>query len=752
MGRFGSLSKGKLMILALVFVPLSLLCYQSYSARSKRLSDGSGLNLLNSRRKDAARKDHIAGRARSMVLNQQRERLKASSIQDSLNRAPHLLGGAVKNNNAAEKSSEAKKPDESMMPNDQKDGHRQQGGPKFREEELGDGQKLKRKTGAEPVDHMEDEDLRLRQERKENKQTDHEEQDDQEQERKQREQEKRQEEEERKQHEQEKRQEEEERKQHEQEQREEEEEQANQKRAQEEEKKRQEQERKKEELEERQREQEKRQEQQQRQQPASNGGKGKEDTVKLQFVKKMIKHAWDSYEKHAWGYNELSATGKSGSDGQGMFGNSHIGASLVDALDTLYIAGFMDEYKRGRKWVKEHLDYNKVVGSTVSMFEMNIRFVGACLSMYALTGDELYKEKAKDLVDRFMPAFRSSGLAHNWIVLNGYSKARDDSGPCFVIAEPGTLHLEFAYLSTITGDNRYLKQVEKVRDALTSSSMSGSLPGLISSEINTDSGTPCKSELSLDGGSDSYYEYLIKSYLQSGKTDARALRLFNDLVKSVDSKMMGKVTKGGKTYRFLGRTSGGGGYLDARMGHLACFSGGMFALGAKHGSQPDMTLQLGKDITEACHEMYDKTATKIGPDEGMFMNGDAGQNRIFSLSSPVYLLRPEVVESYFVLWRTTKDPKYRQWAWEAAQAIEKYCRVDGGYTDLANVDQVPPHPNSGMQQSFFLAETLKYLYLIFTDDDVLPLDKWVFNTEAHPFPIKGAFDSDSNLPLHSKTA
>jgi len=42
-----------------------------------------------------------------------------------------------------------------------------------------------------------------------------------------------------------------------------------------------------------------------------------------------------------------------------------------------------------------------------------------------------------------------------------------------------------------------------------------------------------------------------------------------------------------------------------------------------------------------------------------------------------------------------------------------------------------------VQQSFFLAETLKYLYLLFSDDSVLPFDKWVFNTEAHPLPIKG---------------
>ena len=39
-------------------------------------------------------------------------------------------------------------------------------------------------------------------------------------------------------------------------------------------------------------------------------------------------------------------------------------------------------------------------------------------------------------------------------------------------------------------------------------------------------------------------------------------------------------------------------------------------------------------------------------------------------------------------------------------------------------------------QSFFLAETLKYLYLIFCDDDVMSLDEWVFNTEAHPLPVQ----------------
>ena len=38
-------------------------------------------------------------------------------------------------------------------------------------------------------------------------------------------------------------------------------------------------------------------------------------------------------------------------------------------------------------------------------------------------------------------------------------------------------------------------------------------------------------------------------------------------------------------------------------------------------------------------------------------------------------------------------------------------------------------------ETFFLGETLKYLYLLFSDTDVLPLDEWVINTEAHPFPV-----------------
>ena len=158
------------------------------------------------------------------------------------------------------------------------------------------------------------------------------------------------------------------------------------------------------------------------------------------------------------------------------------------------------------------------------------------------------------------------------------------------------------------------------------------------------------------------------------------------------------------------------------MGHLACFSGGLMGLSSQLLNDED-DLEIAKGVTQSCRTSYVKSETGLGPEAF----GPSGT--VFSSSESYYILRPEVVESYFYMWRLTKDKKYRDWAWDAVQALEKNCKAEYGYSGLRNV-------NTGLkdstQQSFFLAETLKYLYLIFSDDDLISLDEFVFNTEAHP--------------------
>ena len=100
------------------------------------------------------------------------------------------------------------------------------------------------------------------------------------------------------------------------------------------------------------------------------------------------------------------------------------------------------------------------------------------------------------------------------------------------------------------------------------------------------------------------------------------------------------------------------------------------------------------------------------------------------------LLRPETVETLFYLYRITNDNKYRDWGWAIFQNFEKFTKLKEGYTSINNVKSTGNPGYRNKMESFFLGETLKYFYLLFSDDPkLLPLDEWVFNTEAHPLPI-----------------
>ena len=132
----------------------------------------------------------------------------------------------------------------------------------------------------------------------------------------------------------------------------------------------------------------------------------------------------------------------------------------------------------------------------------------------------------------------------------------------------------------------------------------------------------------------------------------------------------------------------------------------MLALGGHHLDEPykKRHFQLGRDLTYTCHESYDRTKTKLGPEAFRFSSGI--EAKALKSAEKYYILRPEVIESYFVLWRLTHDPRYRQWGWEAAQALEKHCRTNSGFSGIKNVYSNEPTKDD-VQQSFFLAETLK---------------------------------------------
>ncbi|KAM7186980.1 Glycosyl hydrolase family 47 domain containing protein [Naviculisporaceae sp. PSN 640] len=112
-----------------------------------------------------------------------------------------------------------------------------------------------------------------------------------------------------------------------------------------------------------------------------------------------------------------------------------------------------------------------------------------------------------------------------------------------------------------------------------------------------------------------------------------------------------------------------------------------------------------------------------------------------SINDRRYILRPEAIESVWYMYRITGDPIWQEKGWRMFEAIIKATQTEVGHSAIDSVTtEENPLPTDSME-SFWLAETLKYFYLLYTTPDVISLDDWVFNTEAHPFRRPTADDA-----------
>ncbi|KAL2176602.1 glycoside hydrolase family 47 protein [Thermothelomyces heterothallicus CBS 202.75] len=107
-----------------------------------------------------------------------------------------------------------------------------------------------------------------------------------------------------------------------------------------------------------------------------------------------------------------------------------------------------------------------------------------------------------------------------------------------------------------------------------------------------------------------------------------------------------------------------------------------------------------------------------------------------TLTDKRYLLRPEAIESVWYMYRITGDPSWQEKGWRMFEAVIGATRTEAGHSAIRDVTTKDPGNAKDMEdnmESFWLAETLKYFYLLFETPDVISLDNWVLNTEAHPF-------------------
>ena len=421
-------------------------------------------------------------------------------------------------------------------------------------------------------------------------------------------------------------------------------------------------------------------------------------------VRQEFLHAWNGYKQYAWGHDELRPLSKTYRDWHTV----PLYMTPVDSLDTMIIMGLQEEAESTREFIAKHLTFNCDI--SVKNFEITIRMLGGLLSSYLLSGDKRLLELSEDLGSRLLPVFNSpTGMPFVYVNLKTGAVRDERTNP----AEVGTLLLEFGTLAKLTGKPIYY---DKAKQAMVELYRRRSSIGLVGSGIDVKTGQWTDSTSHVGGGIDSYYEYLLKSWLLFGDKDCE--QMWRTSIEAANKYVADEQSSGlwyGEVDMNTGKRKG------TDFGSLDAFLAGTLALSGD--------LDRARRLQNSSYKMW--TLYGIEPEELDYSS--------MKVAYDGYALRPEIIESAYYLYSFTHDSRYREMGQTFLDSLVKHCRTDVAYAILQNVET--KKQGDGME-SFFLAETLKYLYLLFAPAKALDLEKFVFNTEAHP--IRKDFTAESS--------
>ncbi|GKT59209.1 glycoside hydrolase family 47 protein [Colletotrichum tofieldiae] len=489
-----------------------------------------------------------------------------------------------------------------------------------------------------------------------------------------------------------------------------------------------------------------------------------------QAIREAFSKAWASYRKHAWLSDELTPV----SGGRrNTFGGW--AATLVDSLDTLWIMDMKGEFSDAVA-AAITIDFTKTDLEEINVFETNIRYLGGFLSAFDLSGDIRLLRKAAEVGEMLYKAFDTPNRMPitRWRVGDAAKGEPQKVSNGELVAEIGSLSMEFTRLSILTGDLKWWDATQRIMEIFEAQQNKTSLPGLWPLVVNPEKKIFYEgNDFTLGAMADSLYEYLPKmSALVGGRSPMYKAMYETAITAAIEHNLFRPMTPGNEDILIAGQAH----YresdieLEPQGQHLVCFMGGLMTLGSKLFNYPDQ-LALARKLVDGCIYTYRAFPHGIMPetfymvpcptkekcewDEGIWKEHvlqrgpkDADdkelsaddiirQERLVEGFSAVpdrrYILRPEAIESVFVMYRSTADAALLEAAWDMWTAIDNVTATDLANTAVWDVTAEGKPPKADSMESFWMGETLKYFYLIFSEPGLVSLDEFVFNTEAHPF-------------------
>uniref|UniRef100_A0A1D1Y634 alpha-1,2-Mannosidase n=1 Tax=Anthurium amnicola TaxID=1678845 RepID=A0A1D1Y634_9ARAE len=429
-------------------------------------------------------------------------------------------------------------------------------------------------------------------------------------------------------------------------------------------------------------------------------------------VRGMFYHAFNGYLQHAFPLDELRPLTCAGEDTLGGYA-----LTLIDSLDTLALLGDQEQFATAIEWLGRNLRFD--INKTVSVFETTIRIIGGLLSAHLIASDyatgmriQTYDDQllhlAEDLARRLLPAFDTpTGIPFGSVnLIHGVD---EHESKITSTAGGGTLTLEFGVLSRLT-DNPIYEQVTK--KAVRGIWARRSKLNLVGAHINVFTGEWTQKDAGIGTSIDSFYEYLLKAYLLFG--DEEYLFMFQEAYKAA--------------MHYLHHDPW---YVEVNMDSAATVWPLFNSLQA---FWPGLQVLAGDvDPAVRTHAAFFSVWRKYGfTPEGFNLATFAVQSGQRS-----YPLRPELVESTYWLFKATRDPWYLDVGRDIVASLQYGARCPCGYCHISDVET---HVQEDHMESFFLAETVKYLWLLFDlaagPDNIVENGpyKYIFSTEGHLLP------------------
>ncbi|KAG6009895.1 hypothetical protein E4U21_000997 [Claviceps maximensis] len=465
-------------------------------------------------------------------------------------------------------------------------------------------------------------------------------------------------------------------------------------------------------------------------------------------VRDAFKRSYNAYRTYAWMKDELKPVSAGFKNPFGGWA-----ATLVDALDTLWIMDMRDEFREAAKAVST-IDWSDTGDGAANLFETTIRHLGGLLSAYDLSGDKALLSKAVELGEMLYHGFDTpNNLPGFWLNYKEAKAGKLVAGTSDPSASPASLCLEFTRLSQITGDSKYYDATDRVTRFLERTQNDTHLPGMWPIAIDFRNEAVHDTRFTLGALADSLYEYLPKMHALLGGVDPKYQQLYRTAMNTVTQKLLFRpMLPDERDVLFTGDwhvSSSVSRQFVPESQHLTCFTGGMFGLGGRLLDIPQH-VSIGERLARGCAWAYSAFPTGIMPeifrlipcddmtscpwDESTWKQaGDKSLPKGFANArDPQYQLRPEAIESLFVLYRITGKTELQDMAWDMFQAILASTETKHAYSAISDVTTKGKTKKVDSMESFWLAETLKYFYLIFSPPELISLDDYVLNTEAHP--------------------